>query len=423
MEYTKKDLASYNLHLIQTDRFKTITIQVVFHSPIIKEEITTRNILSDILLQSSKKYENRRSLTIQSEDLYAVDIMSNTQRVGNYIFTSFTMQSLNDNYTEEGNLSKAVEFLSEIIFNPDVNNDKFKKDNLEIVKNNANVAFDSLKENAGMYSLIKMLEAYDENSPVSYRTHGYKEDLDKIDTSNLYDYYKKMITDDLVDIFVVGDFSIKEMTAIIKKYFKFRKIKKRKNDYILDCKKCRSKKLIVNEQINNSQSKLSIAAPITDMTEYERNYPLVLGNIILGGSPESKLFREVREANSLCYTIRSIPNKLDNLLVITAGIDKDNYDKTVSLINDILKDMKKGKFSDNDINKAKEMYNASVEELEENEYRIINEYLFSDILGLEPLPERVKKMNKVTKHQIVRMCKKINIDTIFLLEGVKHEED
>ena len=423
MEYTKKDLASYNLHLIQTDRFKTITIQVVFHSPIIKEEITTRNILSDILLQSSKKYENRRSLTIQSEDLYAVDIMSNTQRVGNYIFTSFTMQSLNDNYTEEGNLSKAVEFLSEIIFNPDVSNDKFKKDNLEIVKNNANVAFDSLKENAGMYSLIKMLEAYDENSPVSYRTHGYKEDLDKIDTSNLYDYYKKMITDDLVDIFVVGDFSIKEMTAIIKKYFKFRKIKKRKNDYILDCKKCRSKKLIVNEQINNSQSKLSIAAPITDMTEYERNYPLVLGNIILGGSPESKLFREVREANSLCYTIRSIPNKLDNLLVITAGIDKDNYDKTVSLINDILKDMKKGKFSDKDINKAKEMYNASVEELEENEYRIINEYLFSDILGLEPLPERVKKMNKVTKHQIVRMCKKINIDTIFLLEGVKHEED
>ena len=423
MEYTKKDLASYNLHLIQTDRFKTITIQVVFHSPIIKEEITTRNILSDILLQSSKKYENRRSLTIQSEDLYAVDIMSNTQRVGNYIFTSFTMQSLSDNYTEEGNLSKAVEFLSEIIFNPDVSNDKFKKDNLEIVKNNANVAFDSLKENAGMYSLIKMLEAYDENSPVSYRTHGYKEDLDKIDTSNLYDYYKKMITDDLVDIFVVGDFSIKEMTAIIKKYFKFRKIKKRKNDYILDCKKCRSKKLIVNEQINNSQSKLSIAAPITDMTEYERNYPLVLGNIILGGSPESKLFREVRGANSLCYTIRSIPNKLDNLLVITAGIDKDNYDKTVSLINDILKDMKKGKFSDKDINKAKEMYNASVEELEENEYRIINEYLFSDILGLEPLSERVKKMNKVTKHQIVRMCKKINIDTIFLLEGVKHEED
>lgn len=423
MEYTKKDLASYNLHLIQTDRFKTITIQVVFHSPIIKEEITTRNILSDILLQSSKKYENRRSLTIQSEDLYAVDIMSNTQRVGNYIFTSFTMQSLSDNYTEGGNLSKAVEFLSEIIFNPDVSNDKFKKDNLEIVKNNANVAFDSLKENAGMYSLIKMLEAYDENSPVSYRTHGYKEDLDKIDTSNLYDYYKKMITDDLVDIFVVGDFSIKEMTAIIKKYFKFRKIKKRKNDYILDCKKCRSKKLIVNEQINNSQSKLSIAAPITDMTDYERNYPLVLGNIILGGSPESKLFREVREANSLCYTIRSIPNKLDNLLVITAGIDKDNYDKTVSLINDILKDMKKGKFSDKDINKAKEMYNASVEELEENEYRIINEYLFSDILGLEPLPERVKKMNKVTKHQIVRMCKKINIDTIFLLEGVKHEED
>ena len=53
MKYTKKDLASYNLHLINTDKFKTITMKVVFSSPIKKDEITMRNVLSDLLLQSS----------------------------------------------------------------------------------------------------------------------------------------------------------------------------------------------------------------------------------------------------------------------------------------------------------------------------------------------------------------------------------
>ena len=39
MKYTKKDLGSYNLHLINTNHLKTITIKVVFHTPIKKEEI------------------------------------------------------------------------------------------------------------------------------------------------------------------------------------------------------------------------------------------------------------------------------------------------------------------------------------------------------------------------------------------------
>ena len=59
MEYIKKDLASYNLHIIKTDKFKTVNVRVVFHSPIVKEEITIRNILCDMFMQSSKNYDSK----------------------------------------------------------------------------------------------------------------------------------------------------------------------------------------------------------------------------------------------------------------------------------------------------------------------------------------------------------------------------
>ena len=423
MKYTKKDLASYNLHLINTDKFKTITIKVVFSRPIKKDEITMRNVLSDVLLQSSKNYESRRELTIKAEELYAADVFNNTQRIGNYILTSFNLQVLNDKYTEDGNFEEAVKFLSEIIFNPDIKNNAFKEDKLDLVLSNVKVALESLKEDATNYSLLRLMEAYDKDSPVSYRMVGYLEDVDKIKTDTLYEYYQKMIEYDYVDIYVVGDIENNTIQEIMKKYFKFRKVKKIKPSYNIEPKKTRKRRLLAKETIENNQSKLAIACTISKASKYEINYPLVLANIIYGGGPDSKLFKDVREKNSLCYSIYSYPVKLDNLLIISAGIDKENYNKSLELTTELLKDMKKGKFTDKDINIAKEYYNTACEEVEESEYKIINEYLSQEILGVEPLEERVKIMNNVTKKDIVKVIKKIDMDTVFLLEGVKDERD
>ena len=417
MQVINKDLGSYNLHFIKTDIFKTITMKVIFHTPIIKEDITKRNILSDILLQSTKEYKTRRDLTIKSEDLYAADIYTSNQRVGNYIMTSFILQTLNDKYTEENNFEESIKFLHEIIFNPDVEEERFKEDKLELVKNNATLALNSIKEDAANYSLIRMSEAYDKTSPISYRMTGYLEDLDKITEENLYEYYERMLDNDYVDIFILGDINEKELLPIIKKYFKFKKVKKRKASYYLPNKKPRKRRLFAKETTKNSQSKLAIACPITKMTDYEKNYSLLLANIILGGTGDSKLFKEVREENSLCYTIRSNYNRLDNLMVINAGIDNVNFDKAVELITKNIQDMKKGKFTDSDINVAKEFYKTSAESLMESPSRIINEVLTEEILGVEPLSERVRKIEKVTKKDIMRACKKINMDTVFLLEG------
>ena len=423
MQYIRKDQGSYNLHMIKTNKFKTITMKVVFHTPIKKEEITKRNVLSDILLQSTDKYSSKRNMIIESENLYAADIYNNTQRWGNYIMTSFILQVLNDKYTEEGNLEKAIEFLGEIIFHPDIVNEGFREDKLSLVKNNCEVALSELKEDSLDYCLIRLKEAYDKNSPISYRMLGYQEDLDKINEKNLYQYYLKMLDHDFVDIFIVGDFDPKEILLTVKKYFRFRKVKKKKMRYDLDLKQVRRRRLMAKEKIDNNQSKLGIMCPIGKMKAYEKNYPMVLANIILGGGTDSKLFKEVREKNSLCYSVYSAYQKLDNTLVITAGIDRENYNKTVKEITEILNQLRKGKFSEKDILIAKEFYSTAITSIEEKPMNLINEYLTEEIVGFENYKEREKIMNKVSKKEIVRVFKKIKMDTIFLLEGEKNEED
>ena len=179
----------------------------------------------------------------------------------------------------------------------------------------------------------------------------------------------------------------------------------------------------VNEEIDNTQSKLAIGCRINGLSEYERNYPLTLFNVIFGGCSDSKLFKEVREENSLCYTIYSITNKLDNVLLIRAGIDKENYKKTVSLIEKNLKDMCNGKFDETDILMAKEYYNTALEEIEDSQSKIINNYLMMELINTDDIDVKREKMSKVTKSEIVKVAKKVTIDTIFCLEGVRNEED
>ena len=417
MQVIDKDLGSFKVHLIKTDLFKTITMKVMFHTPIIKEDITKRNILSDILLTSSRKYATRRDLNIKSEELYAADIYTSNQRIGNYITTSFILQTLNDKYTEDGNFASSVEFLHEIIFNPDLINNKFKDEKLELVKSNAKIALESIKENSANYSIIRLKEEYDNKSSVSYRMTGYLDDLEKINTQNLYDYYEKMIENDYVDIFVIGNINIKELLLIIKKYFKFRKVKKRKKSYELDYHLPRKKVKTIKEVTSNNQAKLAIALSISKLKDFDKKYSLLILNIILGGTADSKLFKEVREKNSLCYTIRSSYSRLDNLMIISAGIDNINYDKVLDLINKILDDIKKGKFNESDISVAKEYYNTLTESIVESPARLINESFSEKILGVDSLEKRKENINKITKKDIIRVSKKLNIDTIFLLEG------
>ncbi|MBQ9019411.1 MAG: insulinase family protein [Bacilli bacterium] len=423
MKYIKKDLGSYNLHLINTDKFKTITVKVLFHAPIKKDDITKRSIISNLLLQSTNKYNSRRNLTIKSEELYSADINVNKQRLGNYIFTSFNLQVLENKYTENNNFEEAIEFLTEILFNPDVENKKFKKEKVDYVKQDLLVKLNSIKETPGRYSSIRLFETFDNKSPLSYRIMGYLDDLEKIDEKNLYETYIDMINNDFVDIFVVGDFDNKEMISLIKKYFKFKKIKKPKKSYILKNRKARLKRLFVKEEIDNTQSNLSIACPIYKLTKYERDYALVLGNLIFGGGVDSKLFRDVRETNSLCYSIFSYYNKMDNMIIIKSGIDKINYQKAVTLITKKLDEMKKGKFNEDDISSAKEELINYLEGLDEDEGRMINEVLTEEILESDDIKTRINTIKKVKKSDIVKAFKKVHMDTVFLLEGVLDEEN
>ena len=419
MNYKKIEIGSYNLHMIKTNKFKTTNLEIVFSNKIKKEEITLTNFLSASLFTTSKKYNTKMLQSRKLEDLYAARFSTNCYRIGNLFNVDFNMKILNDKYVEENLLEKALDFLHEVLFNPNVKDNRFDEDTFNIVYNEQKAQIDRLKEDTKRYSLQRMLELTDEDAPYSYNLKGNCEDLNKITRGNLYSFYKKMIKCTHIDIFVIGDIDFESVKNIIANKFDF-KVKREDNiSPLVPLKKIRNKIQEVSEDDATNQAKLSMSLLIEDMTKFERDYVVNIYNSILGGTADSLLFKNVREKFSLCYYITSGAYKVDNLLTIVSGFTKDNYKQVLFLIDKELNNIIEGKFDDESIDNAKNYYISSLEAIEDSPTQIIASFYAMDLLGVDSIEKRKENIKKVTKEDIINLAKKVHKDTIFLLGGNK----
>lgn len=419
MKYKKYSLGAYNLHTIESKQFKTIQITINFKRKVEKEEITYRNLLKSVLLESNAIYKTRRELDVKTEELYDLRYSIGNYISGNYNVLNLEAVFLNEKFTEKGMLEQSLQFLIDILLHPNVTNQQFDEKSFEICKSTIKENIEAIKENPRRYSSIRLLENMDKNSPISYRGIGYMEDLEKITPKNLYQYYQSMLKSDLVDIFIIGDIDSTSIRDYLLEHFKVNTLKKSGDSHFIKHKKTRLIPKTVKEQLDIEQSQLLLGCKLMKLTDFELKYVLSVYSYILGGGPDSKLFKNVREKNSLCYSISTSQSIVNHLFYIRAGIASKDFKKTVSLIKKEMKNMEKGEFKQEDIDAAITTYIHAFEEIYDSQDRIIGTYVSHEYLGVDLPEERMEKIKQVTKEMVVSVAKKIHLDTIYLLEGVQ----
>ena len=420
MEYKKYKLEHYNLHIIKTNKFKTISIRINLKNKLNKENVIERIILSKILILINSIYKDERELTIANEELFNPRISLGTNKSGFYNLFNINATFLNENLTEKDMNLKTIEFIKNLIFNIDFESEQF----IEALDRTKRALYDdliSIKENPAAYSSIRMKELMDKDS--LYAIHPFLL-IDKIKDVNKEDIkktYNDMINNDEVDIFIIGDIdnNIKDMLDNLP----FKNKETHAEEHTVICTSFKEKENIIIEPDKNTQSKLSISLKLKDITEFERNYIVGAYNYILGGTSTSKLFKNVREKHSLCYFINSSFNANYDILEIHAGIDKKNFDLALKLIKEELENMKNGDFTEEIINNAKTGYINSLDNLTDSPISIINLYSSKEYYNTDLVEERRQKVNTVNKDMIVELSKKIYIDTVYLLEGNAYDKE
>ena len=142
--------------------------------------------------------------------------------------------------------------------------------------------------------------------PYSYNFYGNIEDLNKITIEDIKKCYENLLTNDIIDIFVVGEVNPEEIKNIFKENFKGKTFHKVDNKVIVKELTPHTKTNIIREQDDINQIQLTILCSLNSITEYERKYVSLVYSEMLGGSANSILFDTVREKKSYAYYVTCV---------------------------------------------------------------------------------------------------------------------
>ena len=416
MVYKQHNNGSYNIHTIKTDRFKNIKMEIFFRNNIDPQNIHKRAMLFDVLVETSTKYPTKRDLTLALEELYNANLYATSIKVGKQIISSISMDFLNPKYTEDFNIEDAIRLPFELIFNPDVKNEEFKRSTLETIRTRMIADIESLKENPRRYALMEALKSFDEKSISAINIMGNVDDLNLITPHNLYETYQEIIDHDYIDIFIIGDIDEHQVVDIISKYAKFTTIKNHPLEMNIN-NKVRSKINEVMVPSNNAQAQIVYILNTLNLSDEEKKYPFMIYNMILGGgSLETKLYQNLRDKNSLCYNVNSMFQKFDNLEIISTAVDNENIKLTCKLINNTLKEMEH-KVSDDEVRRAVSAIISSIKMSLDVPGRIIDMYLFEYMGSIDNIDERIKKFKEITKNDVMKMARKVKVNTVYVMKG------
>ena len=410
MKYTKYDMNAYNLHIINTDKFKTITVGVAFRRKIAKDEITIRNLLKELMINATGNYPTEKSLIMATENLYDLKLSAANYRVGNYAIMTFRTRFLNEKYTEDGMNDESIKFFLDLIFNPKLDSD------IDKCKKKIEKSILGLKDNKIKYALAKLLETTGD-MPYAYNGYGNIDALDKISENDLKEYYESVIKDDIVDVYVVGEVDEGKIKNLFREYFKITTYHKHEISLITEELDKVKKAFEYREKDNVNQTQIAILCNLKGLTDNERKYVMPVYTEMLGGTANSLLFDAVREKNAYAYYVNAIVKSYDNVMMIYSGIEHGNEKNVLKIIEKTLLGIKKGNFPDDKFVSAKETLITAIKASLDNPMGIITNYYAKTLVDSPDVDERIANIAKVTKNDIINASKKVNIHTIFILEA------
>ena len=416
MDYIDYDMNGFDLHVIKTDRFKTISYNINIRFDDEKDTERYMGLLSRLLIQTSKKYDSLRDINVACASIYDPSYNIRILSSGSKDILTLTASFANEKYTEAGMNEANFKFLTSFIFEPKIIDNGFDREVFEIQKEKLLEYYRTMKDRPQDYAGGRLSEEMKCKKYDVMSLDDLIKSIESLTAKDLYSFYKKIMDEGKLDIFVCGDVEPLEIRDIFGKLIKFKGTKE-KLEHLVKQTSYNKKERIIIEPSNNVQSNLAIGCKLMDLTDFERNYVFVLYSWILGGGMNSLLTQTVREKNSLCYYIYAVRQNLFETMKIYAGINGSDFDKTYSLVKEEMNNMEKGNFSSELFEGVKEIYYNSLIKIEDSQSEIVGNYTSELFTHNDKIDVRKKQMEKVTKEDVMNLAKKVHIDTVYLLKG------
>ena len=410
-----------NIYKVNNNKFKSIYISYNFTQEVNDTKIfSSYAVLASLMAKSSKSYPTQKDIEKYLNSLYGANFDVNIEKLGDLYNLEFRIEFVNKKFipSKEELLEKILLFLKEMIYNPaQWTQDVFKREKDFILQR-----INERKDEKLKYGIQRAEELLCKDEPFGTYLYGEEDVVKNLSLKDIKDAYSTLINDSIT-VIVSGnldgyDSIDSEIEKIFKQYDKnfntnIENLKyniKRQENYKYED---------VKEIQDTTQSVLSLGLRIKECTPKDF-YVLNVYNAILGTTPSSKLFQNVREKESLAYTVRSRYYRFKDIIVIYAGINKENYKKALDVIKIQLEDMKNGNITDIEFKSARDSLLADLIEWKDSKVamakmKLSNLIAFKDAdISIDQMREEIKN---VKIEDVINISKKIEVEKVFLLGG------
>lgn len=402
------------VYFIQNKSMKSIIVWFMFYMPL-DNHASENALISNILLKGSRTYKTKGEISKFLNENYGgilgtdVNLKGEIYTLGAYI--NYINPKLE--YIKEYTTKDMLKFLNEIIYNPLEVNGCFEENYFEVERDNLLNQLKGKINNKDSYAFDKTIEIMCKDEAYSIDKLGKEEWIKSLENEKCHKRYKDIVDTFPLKIYVMGDVEKEEFINDINSTFDFRPSKevniKINHKSVSEVKE-------INEDIGINQGKLCIGfrTPV-DVTS-KKFSALSVFNRLFGGGPESKLFLNLREKESLCYTIYSTIEKHKGMIFTVCGIDPKSKDITKEKILQTLENIKNGDFTDEEFSICKSATKHSLKGVKDNKYTYIS-YLQGLSIYNAPytLEELYEDIDTLKKEDIVEVAKDIILDTVYFL--------
>ncbi|MDE7363923.1 MAG: insulinase family protein [Ruminococcus sp.] len=393
------------------EKFNTCSLSVKFITELDSGYTAENEMLSGMLSMSNGKIKSFSEMNKTMQELYAASISGRTNTVGYTQVITFSASWICNRFAlENENITESMlEIVHDCIFSPNTENSAFDSKNFKICQKCLIDDINSILNDKREYAIMQAKKTAFKGEPIE-NSFIEIEDAEKVTPESVFKAYEHLLETSQIEIFYVAP---EENTAVSEMFRKgFSEITRNSRQYtIYSNSPIKAKPEKVTEELPVNQSKMILLLK----SDSDDSYAMNMLSIILGGTPVSKLFMNVREKLSLCYycSCRYIKN---NVILIESGVDKENIQKAYDEIFNQIEEIRNGNISEEEMQAVIKAIDDSLSGVGDTPVQYVNWYFDRFCAGEIITPHQYfDKFCSVTKESIIDTAKSLKPDTSYYL--------
>lgn len=402
---------------VRDERYKTNLLAVNLILPLRKETMTENALVPLILEKGYEDYPTFQSFSKKLNLMYGASAGSSISKIGDKAVLTLMISVIDDSYALNGEalLQESAHVLMGMLLRPAMTDGLFDEKTFELQRQYLIDTIEAEINDKRRYAMMKTVSLMFEGEAFGEDRFGTVEGAKSITAKEAAAAYFRMIDEASIEILHVGMGDPACAKEVCRNAF----AALTRHPAALpetEIQMGEGEVQNVTERFNVTQSKLCFGFKTDIRPDSELLNPMRMAVAILGGTPTSKLFLNVREKKSLCYYCAARFDRTKGIMMIDSGVEHDKIDEAKIAILEQLQAVCDGDFTDTDMEFASLSLQNSFRSVGESAYSLALYYLTQTVLGLQGTPEEQSEaILRVQKNEIIEAAKHIRLHTVYLL--------